>query len=73
MTIEGFHQHHGQVSDTGLVIRIADVDYPAIATAVFIFNDSIETLNAVGDVGKAPFLRAALNQLNRRALNQVKN
>ena len=41
MLIEFLQQHVGQFTNTGLIVRIADIDDLLVAFIVFIFNDPI--------------------------------
>src|SRR5262249_30013214 len=73
VAVELGDQHFGQFADAGLVGRIADVDDLAVADAALVFDDAIEALDAIRQVGEAALLRPAVDELDRRALDEVKD
>ncbi|MFU0781466.1 MAG: hypothetical protein ACFWT4_25390 [Citrobacter braakii] len=58
-------QHFCQFLNTRFVLRITDVDNLTVAASAFVFNDAVQGFDTIPNVGKAAFLLAAFNQLNR--------
>src|SRR5439155_8699950 len=73
MFVEPRHQHLGQFPNAGFVARVANVEDLAVASVIAVFDDAKEALDAVGDIGEAALLVAAVNELDRRAFDQVEN
>ncbi|MNP66544.1 hypothetical protein D3C76_1622710 [compost metagenome] len=65
MLIEAGQQHFRQLTNTGFVGRVADVDDLTIALTVAVFNNAVQRFNTIVDIGKATFLRPTVHQLDR--------
>lgn len=71
--LELAQQFLAELADARLVVRVADVDDLPVAAAVAVVDDPREGLDAVVDVGEAALLRAAVDQADRRAFDQVQD
>ena len=58
-------QQVSQFPDGTLVVRIADIDDLVLADIVAVFQNAEQRRNAVVDIGKAPFLAAAVHKADR--------
>ena len=73
MTLEALYQRFSEFSDTGLTIRIADVDDLAVATAVTVTDNPVKALDAVMHVREAPKLFSPVDKQQRIAADQIEN
>jgi hypothetical protein len=69
--IEHPQQHLRKLTDTCLIIGIAEVNNLPIAFPSFVFNDAKEALNAILDIREAAFLFSTVNQQDGAAFNKI--
>ncbi len=71
--LEFLKQHFCKLLDARLALRVAYVYYAAVAVVVLVLNYAEEGLYAIGDICKTAFLETTVDELNGRALQEVKN
>src|SRR5438876_7780441 len=73
MLFKARDEHLSKLADAGFIVRVADVDDFPVANAIGVFDNAVETLDALTDVGEAAFLTATVDQLDGRSFHQVEN
>ena len=73
MFLEFVDEDLRQFADARFVVRIPDVDDLAVAEVTLVLDDAEEAFDAVCDMREAAFLRAAVDELDRIALDEVED
>jgi hypothetical protein len=70
---EFFPEHIGQLLHAEFVVRVSDIENPAVAATVLVFDNPEKAVDTVLDIGETSFLSTSVHQPDGGTFNKIQD